>query len=303
MEIFQRITILSLAVYIFSLFAVGCGNSNKYSEMESELHCFVATKNAAIGVAVIVDGKDTVMVNGDKLFPMMSVYKLPVAMAVADYCRQNGVGFDSTCLVAGTALHRDTYSPMMRVYGEVDSFRISIRKLLEYTLQQSDNNASDILLDMAGGATFVAKYLSDNGFEGISIRWSEDEMHKDTSRCWENSSTPLAMARLIDAFDTDNEVDTLQYDLRRMLETCATGTDRLAAPLIHDNTIIGHKTGTGDVDADGRIMALNDAGYVHLPNGHRYSIAVFVTSSPYDMTATAAIIAEISRIVVQNIDH
>lgn len=63
--------------------------------------------------------------------------------------------------------------------------------------------------------------------------------------------------------------------------------------------VTGHKTGTGFELPDGRLMAVNDAGYVHLPDGRRYSIAVFIDNSGYDLEASEALIAEISRIVVE----
>ena len=82
-----------------------------------------------------------------------------------------------------------------------------------------------------------------------------------------------------------------------MLEQCHTGLDRLAEPLLTTNVTIGHKTGTGFPTPEGRISAINDCGYVNMPNGMRYSIAVFVADSGYDMAATSAIIADISKIV------
>ncbi len=67
------------------------------------------------------------------------------------------------------------------------------------------------------------------------------------------------------------------------------------------NAVIGHKTGTAFKLPGGRIMAVNDAGYVHLPNGHRYSIAVFIENPGYDMEQTETLIAEISQIISPNI--
>lgn len=61
------------------------------------------------------------------------------------------------------------------------------------------------------------------------------------------------------------------------------------------NAVIGHKTGTGFLLPDGGIQAVNDVGYVHLPNGHRYSIAVFIANSHYSMEETEAFIARISE--------
>lgn len=48
-------------------------------------------------------------------------------------------------------------------------------------------------------------------------------------------------------------------------------------------------------------MAVNDAGYVHLPDGRRYTIAVFIENSAYDMPSTEALIAQISRIVLNHL--
>ena len=39
--------------------------------------------NASIGVAMtLIEDSDTMSINGDKMFPMLSVYKLPIAMSV-----------------------------------------------------------------------------------------------------------------------------------------------------------------------------------------------------------------------------
>ncbi len=48
-------------------------------------------------------------------------------------------------------------------------------------------------------------------------------------------------------------------------------------------------------------MAVNDAGYVFLPDGSGYAIAVFVVDSPYEMAATSGIIADISGIVFEKL--
>ena len=85
------------------------------------------------------------------------------------------------------------------------------------------------------------------------------------------------------------------------METCATGKDRLVAPLATLPVRTGHKTGTGFELPGGRLMAVNDAGYVFLPDGRRYTITVFVEDSGYGMARTSALIAEISGIVYRHI--
>lgn len=85
------------------------------------------------------------------------------------------------------------------------------------------------------------------------------------------------------------------------MENCKTGKERLPAALFGKNAVIGHKTGTGD-SVDGRILAVNDAGYIRLSSGENYAIAVFVADSKHSMQETEAIIAHISRLVLGEIE-
>ncbi len=276
-------------------------HNDTYADLQRELQEYVSDKDAGIGIGVIVDGRDTVEVNGHQRFPMMCVYKFPISLALADVCRAGGTAFDDSCTVVAAELHRDTYSPMTDRYADIDTVSISLRELLAYTLQMSDNNASDILLKRAGGAGRVESYIRSLGVDDIDIRWSEAEMHADTARCRDNSCTPLAMAALLSRFDAADN-DTLTAEIKRLMETCATGTDRLLPPLSEAGALLGHKTGTGDITTDGRPQAINDVGYVHTPDGrHVYSIAVFISDSSYDIQSTSAMIAEISRMVYERV--
>lgn len=281
-----------------------CSSRSRYENLQKELSEFVKDKDAKIGVAVIIDDMDTVTVNGNEPSPMLSVYKFPIALALAEQYRNEGKPLVTPVPVFKEDLHPDTYSPMTEKFlsssiAVTDTLKMSTLEMLAYMLQQSDNNASDIILRQAGGPDSVERYLAGIGIDGINIRSSEDEMHKDNSLCYTNSSTPLAMAILMDKFDSEFK-DSISLSIKRLMETCETGTGRLAKPLLATNAVIGHKTGTGFILPDGRIMALNDVGYVHLPDGHRYSIAVFIADSGYDMDDTEALIAEISEIVLKS---
>ena len=67
-----------------------------------------------------------------------------------------------------------------------------------------------------------------------------------------------------------------------------------------DGVTLGHKTGTSDRDALGRAIGTNDVGFVLLPDGRRYVIAVFVKDSHESDEANEALIADISRIVYEH---
>lgn len=273
------------------------------SRLEAQLAEVVRGADACVGVGVIIDGTDTVALAGRRPFPMLSVYKFPIAMAVAAECRRRGEDFGATCLVWPERWRRDTWSPMLALYADATAggVAVTLRELLRYALQQSDNNASDVLLAYAGGAARVQHYLDSLGMTGIAVRWSEEEMYQDTARCRDNVATPLAMARLADHFDRHCR-DALSLELKEMLEHCATGTDRLARPLTDAGAVVGHKTGTGFTTFSGRIMAVNDAGYVHLASGRRYAIAVFLEDAAGGMDASAALIARISALVRDHVE-
>lgn len=285
---------------VLSLGTVACATRGEFDSLQRELSYFVSETDAHIGIAVIIDNRDTVGVNLRDSFPMLSVYKFPIALALGEFCRQNGTGLDFPCTVTHSDLLPDTYSPMRDKYDGLDTITITMREVLSYALQHSDNNASDLILKTIHGPSTVQRYLREIEANGISVTSTEAEMHLNNSLCYDNFATPIGMATLMNMFDVEF-TDSISCDIKQLMETCSTGTDRLAAPLRGTDAIIGHKTGTGFTLPDGRLMAINDCGYVHMPDGHHYSIAVFIENSGYDAEYTAGLIAQISEIVFNNI--
>lgn len=293
-----------LITLIATLMLCSCSSKNKYEALQTNLTEFVSDKDAQIGIAVIIDGVDTVAVNGNREFPMLSVYKFPIALALGEYYRENELPLNFPVAILPEDLHLDTYSPLTEKilassHAQTDTLMLPTTTLLGYMLQQSDNNASDIILRGLMGPQNVQRYLERLGVDDIHVRNSEAEMHADSTLCYENSATPKGMAALMDKFDREFN-DSISLTIKHLMETSETGQNRLAKPL--DNAVIGHKTGTGFTLPDGRLMAVNDAGYVHLSNGKRYSIAVFIENSGYNFSQTKELIAEISSIVFTNLN-
>ena len=126
--------------------------------LEDQLKQAIKGKKAEIGIAVIIDGKDTVTVNNDIHYPLMSVFKFHQALALADYMgkQQQSLNFELT--IKKEDLKPDTYSPLRDSFPQ-GGFNIDIADLLNYTLQQSDNNACDILFQYQGGVDTVNQYI------------------------------------------------------------------------------------------------------------------------------------------------
>ena len=272
--------------------------------LEEQLRKVIANKKAQIGIAVIINSKDTITINNDARYPMMSVFKLHQALAVADYCEKKGLSFDTPIYIRKADLKTDTYSPLRDLYpdGEIS---LPIKELLEYTLHLSDNNACDILFLQTGGTEATDHYIRTNlGMRHFAIKATEDEMHQDKNKCYLNWSTPLETVRMIELllnvplFD-----DEYQKFIKTTMMSCETGKDRLARPLQGNKAILGHKPGTGDRNDKGQIIGMNDVGFVYLPDGQSYTIAVFIKDSEESEAATARIIADISKTVYRHVTN
>jgi len=253
-------------------------------------------KKATVGVAVIFDGQDTLTVNGDYRFPTMSVYKFHQALAVLDHIHKNNLSLDTKVHVNKSDLLPDTYSPL-RDERPQGNFNITLGELLKYSVLQSDNNACDILFQYLGGTEVVDKYIKGLGVNDVLISATEEKMHETPEDQYLNWTTPLAAVTLLETFMNK---DLFPASYKRFLENLmiqtSTGADKLKI-LLPEDVVVGHKTGSSFRTDMGIKVAENDMGFVRLPNGKQYNIAIFVMNSMEDDKTTNSIIARISRIV------
>ena len=128
------------------------------SPLETQLKKAIEGKKAEIGIAVIIDGQDTITVNNDIHYPMMSVFKFHQALALADYMHHQKQPLETRLLIKKSDLKPDTYSPLRETYPQ-GGIEMSIADLLKYTLQQSDNNACDIQIGRASCRERVCLYV------------------------------------------------------------------------------------------------------------------------------------------------
>ena len=289
--------VLSLTFLILLMCGVSSCRHSDDGDLASQISTILSTHDVSAGVAVIINDSDTVVVNNNRRYPLMSVFKFHQALAVCDAMARKNCGLDSLIHVNRDDLQPDTYSPL-RDDSVAAEFDISVATLLDYTMQLSDNNACDILFDRIVGVKATDDYIRTFGINDFAIAANEDDMHKNPESCRDNWSSPLALAELFDKFYHRFVITGDYYEfMYNTMIRCHTGADRLALPLAQTGAIIGHKTGTSDRDSSGRIIAVNDAGFVELPDGQHYTIAVLVSDSGLDFEATAAIIADISAVV------
>ena len=289
-----------LYICIFCGALCGCIQRKAQDPLEplkTEIRHIIKDKKATIGVALILDGEDTLAVNNAEKYPMMSVYKFHQALAVCDYLQKRHIPLSTSLYLDKKYFKPDTYSPLRDKYPQ-GNLELPISELLVYTMQSSDNVACDILFDYIGGVNVVDEYIHSLGINDVSITTTEDEMHQDMDDCYKNWTTPMEAANLLELFMTQDSMKNEYTNfLKHIMIECETGKDRLPAPLPESEVKIGHKTGTSDKNERGEYIGINDIGFVILPDGNRYVVAVFVKDSKENMETNTKIISDISAAI------
>lgn len=281
-------TIPALAAALILLLPASC--THRQQTLEDRIHNVISGSGASVGAAVIIDGRDTVTVNNDTRYPMMSVFKFHQAIAAAH--RLQGTSPDTLLGITPDELRPDMYSPLRETFPEGTD--ISLSDLLGYTLCKSDNNACDIIFSRIASPAWTDSCIRSLGISDFAIARTEADMHDTPSAVYDNWTTPLAAADLLDRFITGRVLSGPYYDLiYNDMTLCATGASRLCAPIPDNGTVIGHKTGTSDPDQTGKYTAVNDIAFVQLPDGRRYTVAVFVCGAA-DIQSAEKIISDIS---------
>ncbi|MCM1041335.1 MAG: class A beta-lactamase [Bacteroides sp.] len=258
---------------------------------------------ARVGIAVITPDNDTLTVNNSADYPLMSVFKLHEALAVAHVLDLKGMSLDTELHLDRRDLNPDTWSPMLKEHRE-PVLRLTVGQLLEYALQQSDNNASNVLFDSIVSVRETDRFIREaTGISDFKLTHTEAEMHRDHALAGQNCGSPLSCARLIRQVFTDSLVSSVKQEaLRRMLCEVSTGADRIYVSVADKPEVRqAHKTGSGFRTPDGLLGAHNDVGYIMMPDGTAYALAVLVKDFPGTEAQASALIACIANIVYNHL--
>ena len=263
-----------------------------------QIETLLQEKKATVGVACSLDNHDFTL-NDSVRYPLMSVFKLHVAVAALQRMEAEGIRLDELLTVDSAQMHqmhRDTYSPLLGLYPS-GNFRISYTDLLHYALALSDNNACDILIDYAGGIGAIKHCIDRAGITGYDLAETEASMHADIPACYRNWAHPSSVVQLLQKIldgSLLNEEHT--HFMRTTLVDTSTGLNKIRAGLPPE-IILGHKTGSSGQLPDGLTIADNDAGFFYLPDGRLCLLVILVKDSRESDTTNAALIARIARIV------
>ena len=268
--------------------------------------------------------------NGDKAFPLQSVFKAPLGAAVLVEVEAGRLSLDETLTLAEPDIS-PPFSPVADAWPATSSY--SVRDLLVRAVGGSDNTAADVLMRRIGGPGAVTAWLRAKGIKEIRVDRYERELQPELNGmasfriAWKGwpafkaarDSVPedvrrAATARyLADPRDTATASGALTF--LRMLATgelltptntallltimtqTTTGQNRLKAGL-PAGARLAHKTGTAATDL-GLTPVVNDIGIVTLKDGRRYSVVVLLSAAPQDEPTRDRIFADLMRVIVQ----
>ncbi len=264
--------------------------------LRQKIQQIVSTKNAVVGVSIIGNnGKDTLSINGERHYPLQSVFKFHIALALLSQIDKGKFSFNQKIEILKKDLLPNLYSPIRDDYPNGATLPIS--KIIEYTVSKSDNVGCDVLLRLIGGPQVVEDYLMKNNFQNVSIKFNEEVQQNNWDLQFQNWTTPKAANELLTAFYFNKKklLSKKSYDfIWKVMRETETGKNRLKGQL-PKSTIVAHKTGSSGANKEGLTAAVNDIGMVFLPNGKHFFISVFVTNSKEDADTNEKIIADIAK--------
>ncbi|WP_245620167.1 class A beta-lactamase [Phenylobacterium immobile] len=269
--------------------------------------------------------------NGDRPFPMQSVFKLPLAAAVLAEIEAGRLTLDERLVVRPEDLS-PPYSPIADAWpGRAD---YTVAEMLNAAVRDSDNTAADMLMRRIGGPGAVTAWLVDKGVTELRIDRYERQLQTeffgmDSFReAWRGREKFLAAKNAIDPAARRSAVVRYLSDprdtatprgmldflyklddgliigpvVRERLFAMMTGgrvTSRLAAAMPAGASLL-HKTGSSWTE-QGLNAATNDVGLITLADGRRYAAAVFLSGASLDDDARDAAIAELGRGMIKSL--
>jgi beta-lactamase class A len=271
-------------------------NSSDNSELQKQLEQIASAAKGKVGVAALVlETGETVFLNPHDQFPMQSVYKLPISMAVMKQVDEGKIKPNQKVKVTKDDFgSRGQHSPIRD--KNPNGVEMSVSELLRYAISESDGTASDVLMKLAGGSQAIQAYLAELKIIDLIVLNSEKEIGQDWQTQYRNWASPEAAVALLRALhDRQGLSEASQALLLKYMIESTPGAKRLKG-LLPAGTVVAHKTGTSGTQK-GVTAATNDIGIITLPNGRHIAIAVFVSDSPADEGTREGVIARIAKAV------
>ena len=307
-------------------FALGIASLSASADsrvVEQEIARLASSIDGTVGVSAWrLDGRGTpVHLNADQRYPMASTFKIAVAAAILSKVDAGELQLDTMVAVAP---EKYVDSLVIAEHFIHPGVSLSIHNLIEVMMTNSDNTATDVLVEQAGGPAAVTAWLRSQGIEDqrldrdtrtllkeffgvdtsglskaevVELVTANPELAKRGAGAYapydndpRDTSTPPAMATLLQRIFTGQALSEASTRvLTSVMERCRTCDARLRGRM-PAGTVVADKSGT----VGGTV---NDVGVVTLPDGSQFVIAAFVKASNAPRPDRERVIAEIARTV------
>jgi len=280
-----------------------------------------------LGIAVLdlTSGQST-RINAGRAFPMMSVFKAPVAAAVLARVDDGSLSLQQTVTITRGQVQGGSAIPSIGAHFHGEQMTFTVEQLLKAAVSESDNTAVNALIRTVGGPGVVMAYLHSHGIEGMRVdtdeagiaqvfyglRPGETESAQDSDEAVEhrrklgyqafladprNCATPDAAIVFLRKLAGRELLSPASTQRLLALMDAQTIPNRLRAGIPNDLQF-ADKTGTSGA-FDGRTGAYNDIGIIRWPDGRQVLIAAFLLDSRAS-DEQAALFADIARAVVRS---
>lgn len=333
-----KLSLLAIAVICAACTLLGTALAADTNDMKQPLTAQLAAIVAAqpdsrIGVCVAIPDEDLACINGDQRFSLQSVVKAVLGAAVLNANNDASLApnHSVTLTQQDMSVYRHPLAELITQHNGI--YTTTISDLITRAINDSDNAACDKLMALIGGPQAVQRFLSKKGINGIRVDRDEKNLQSDIlGLTWDeryndplafdaarhavsadkkqaaydayktdirDTTTPVAMVNFLDRLANDDLLDGKHNEaLIDIMKQTRTGADRLRAGL-RDGWQLANKTGTSS-SHNGVTVATNDVGILIAPDGTRIPVAVFVADSTASSQDRAAVIAAISKSVI---DH
>lgn len=269
--------------------------------------------------------------NGERPFPMQSVFTAPLAAAVLTEVDAGRLSLDEVVRIAEMDL-APPFSPIAEAWPARQDY--TVRELLVAAAGQSDNTAADVLMRRIGGPGALNGWLKEHNVDEVRIDRYERELQPEASGLtpfrpdWRgprfmavrdslppelrraalmrymadprDTATPRGMADFLGKLDAGELASpaSTQLLLKIMTET-TTGPARLKAGFPADARV-AHKTGDG-ATVLGVNPAANDVAIIALKDRRSYAAAVFLSGSTLDDAGRDKVIGDVARLMAKSL--
>jgi beta-lactamase class A len=262
---------------------------------DSIVQKIAAVPGATVGVAYVdLASDDRLVLNADTSMHAASTMKIPVMIEVLRRAQQGSFGLDQAILLVNQFKSLADGSPFSLIakddgdtslYARIGE-RVPVRELLRLMIVRSSNLATNQLIELVGAAHVTQGAHELGATRTQVLRGVEDQKAFDAGLI--NTITAGDLATLLVLIENGKVLSPESSALMRDILLAQEFNDKIPAGL-PPGTRVAHKTG--------EITAVSHDAAIVYPPGRKPYVLVVLTRGIRDGKQSAALIADISRLV------